>query len=87
MSGNQTPEPAISFSGRAEHTPAIILQQLIQIHGLLGALFTIQIELLARLTHSDHEELVGEYTAKVNELTRQYALEAKDSLERQPPLE
>lgn len=81
------PKPDISFPSRAEYVPGLILEQCINIRALLGTIFTLQIELLAHLTNSDRDAMAQDYGQKLDELTEKFALEARDSVERQPPIE
>lgn len=77
----------ISFSGRTEYIPGLILEQSLHIRALLGTIFTLQIELLAHLTQSDLDATRDDYVGKLRELTLEYANEAKASVESQPPLD
>ena len=88
MSTNDpTPSDEVSFSGRAEYTPALILEQVIGIRALLGTIFTLQLESFAHATGEDPIELRDRYVSKLGELTLTYAQAAKAAMERQPPIE
>jgi hypothetical protein len=80
--------PSMSFEGRAEYIPGLILEQLISTRALLGAMFTLQLELLAHLTADPDPAATREgYVERLHALALEYAAEAKASLERQSPLE
>ena len=83
----QTDDRSFSFSGRAEYTPALILEQLIQIRGLLGVSFTLQLELLSHLTGNDPEATRLDYVQRLGDLLLEYSREAQESIQRQPPIE
>jgi hypothetical protein len=78
---------SVSFSGRAEYIPGLILEQIIQIRALLAASFTLQLELLSHLTGSDPDTTRADYVQRLGELTLEFARDAEDSLKKQPPLE